>query len=120
VKFTPDHGRIALSAKLAEDRSCVISVEDNGIGMNEVDITIALQPFGHSSSSLNRGQDGAGLGLPLAKSLVEVHGGKLEIVSARNSGTTIKIILPADRVKYVAAADRPGAINAPVRLVATA
>jgi PAS domain S-box-containing protein len=120
VKFTPDHGRIALSAKLAEDRSCVISVEDNGIGMNEVDITIALQPFGHSSSSLNRGQDGAGLGLPLAKSLVEVHGGKLEIISARNSGTTIKIILPADRVKYVAAADRPGAINAPVRLVATA
>jgi PAS domain S-box-containing protein len=121
VKFTPDHGRIALSARLAEDRSCIIEVEDNGIGMNDSDIAIALQPFGHSSnSSLNRGQDGAGLGLPLAKSLVEVHGGKLEIVSARNSGTTIRIILPADRVKYVAAADRPGAINAPVRLVATA
>ena len=118
VKFTPDHGRINLSARLAEDRSCIITVEDNGIGMNEVDIAIALQPFGHSSNTLNRGQDGAGLGLPLAKSLTEVHGGKLEIISARHSGTTVRIILPADRVKYVAAADRPGAINAPIRLAA--
>lgn len=117
VKFTPDHGRIALSAHLAEDRSCVISVEDNGIGMNEADIAIALQPFGHSSNTLNRG-DGAGLGLPLAKSLTELHGGRLEIASARHSGTTVRIILPADRVKYVAAADRPGAINAPMRLAA--
>jgi PAS domain S-box-containing protein len=120
VKFTPDHGKISLSAKLTEERACVISVEDNGIGMNEVDIAIALQPFGHSSNSLNRGQDGAGLGLPLAKSLVEVHGGTLEIASARNSGTTIRITLPADRVKYVAAADRPGLVNAPVRLIASA
>jgi PAS domain S-box-containing protein len=123
VKFTPDHGRIALSARLAEDRSCVINVEDNGIGMNEADIAIALQPFGHSSNTLNRGQDGAGLGLPLAKSLIEAHGGTLEIISARHSGTTVRITLPADRVKYVAAADRPGATNSapaqtPVRLVA--
>jgi len=120
VKFTPDHGRIALSARLVEDRSCVIAVEDNGIGMSEADIATARQPFGRSSQDLNRGQDGAGLGLPLANSLVELHGGRLEIASARHSGTTIRIILPADRVKYVPAADRPGAINAPMRLVATA
>jgi PAS domain S-box-containing protein len=117
VKFTPDHGRIALSARLAEDRSCVISVEDNGIGMSEGDIATALQPFGRSSQDLNRGQDGAGLGLPLANSLIELHGGRLEITSARHAGTTVRIILPADRVKYVPAADRPGALNSPVRLV---
>jgi PAS domain S-box-containing protein len=123
VKFTPDHGRIALSAGLTEDRSCVISVEDNGIGMNDADIAIALQPFGHSSNDLNRGQDGAGLGLPLAKALTETHGGRLEITSARNAGTTIRIFLPADRVKYVPAADRPGtatAASTPIRLVAKA
>jgi PAS domain S-box-containing protein len=120
VKFTPDHGRISLSARLAEERTCVISVEDNGIGMSEADIATALQPFGQTSNDLNRGQDGAGLGLPLAKSLTELHGGTLEIVSARDSGTTVKIILPADRVKYVPASDRPGAANAPIRLVATA
>ena len=120
VKFTPDHGRIALSAQMTEDRACIISVEDNGIGMSEADIAAALQPFGHSSNDLNRGLEGAGLGLPLAKSLIELHGGTLEIISARHAGTTIKIILPADRVKYVPASDRPGAINAPIRLVATA
>lgn len=120
VKFTPDHGRIALSAQMTEDRACIISVEDNGIGMSEADIATALQPFGHSSNDLNRGLEGAGLGLPLAKSLIELHGGTLEIISARHAGTTIKIILPADRVKYVPASDRPGATNAPIRLVATA
>jgi PAS domain S-box-containing protein len=120
VKFTPDHGRIALSAKMTEDRACVILVEDNGIGMSDADIAAALQPFGHSSNDLNRGLDGAGLGLPLAKSLVELHGGRLEIASARHAGTTVKIILPADRVKHVPAADRPGMSNAPIRLVATA
>ena len=123
VKFTPDHGKISLSARLAEDRSCIISVEDNGIGMSEADIAAALQPFGQTSQDLNRGQDGPGLGLPLAKSLTEVHGGRLEIDSVRHTGTTVRIILPADRVKYVAAADRPaGATSAPpqapVRLVA--
>jgi PAS domain S-box-containing protein len=124
VKFTPDHGRIALSAQLTEERACIISVEDNGIGMSEADMATALQPFGRGNNDLNRGLDGAGLGLPLAKSLVELHGGKLEITSARHSGTTIRIILPADRVKYVPAADRPATssvpTNTPIRLVATA
>jgi PAS domain S-box-containing protein len=120
VKFTPDHGRIALSASLTEDRACIIHIEDNGIGMSEADIATALLPFGHGSNDLNRGQDGAGLGLPLAKSLVALHGGTLEITSARHAGTTVRIILPADRVKYVPAADRPGMTNAPIRLVATA
>jgi hypothetical protein len=44
----------------------------------------------------------------------------LEVASARHAGTTVRIVLPADRVKHVPAADRPGAINAPIRLVATA
>jgi PAS domain S-box-containing protein len=120
VKFTPDHGKIALRAYLAEDRACVINVQDNGIGMSDADVTNALQPFGKAGPGLLRGDDGAGLGLPLAKALVELHGGKLEITSARDVGTLVRIILPPDRVKYVSAADRPGASQAPIRLVATA
>jgi len=122
VKFTPDHGRIALSARLTPERACIINVEDNGIGMSAADIATALQPFGQSSQDLNRGQDGAGLGLPLAKSLVEIHGGTLEIISTRHVGTTIRITLPADRVKYVPLADRPTGVEAeaPVRLAASA
>jgi PAS domain S-box-containing protein len=120
IKFTPDHGKIALRAHLAEDRSCVINVQDNGIGMSEADIAIALQPFGKAGPDLMRGDDGAGLGLPLAKALVELHGGRLEITSARDLGTLVRIILPPDRVKYVSAADRPNLTGAPVRLVASA
>ena len=120
VKFTPDHGKIVLAARMTEERACVISIEDTGIGMSEGDIATAMQPFGQTSNDLNRGLDGAGLGLPLAKSLVELHGGRLEIESARHHGTTVRIVLPADRVKYVPAADRPttGPAAAPVRLVA--
>ncbi|HEY4162390.1 MAG TPA: HAMP domain-containing sensor histidine kinase, partial [Dongiaceae bacterium] len=109
VKFTPDRGRIVLSAKLTEQRECVIVIDDNGIGMSEADIATALQPFGLTSNELDRGQDGAGLGLPMAKSLVELHGGRLEISSIRHAGTRVCIILPADRVKYVPVADRPAA-----------
>jgi PAS domain S-box-containing protein len=118
IKFTPDHGKIALRAHLAEDRSCVINVQDNGIGMSDADIANALQPFGKAGHNLLRGDDGAGLGLPLAKALVELHGGILEITSARDVGTLVRITLPPDRVKYVSAADRPSA-SAPIRLVAT-
>jgi signal transduction histidine kinase len=124
IKFTPDHGRIALSAKLTEERACVINVEDSGIGMTAADITTALQPFGQTSQDLQRGQDGAGLGLPLAKSLVEIHGGTLEVASTRHVGTTVRITFPADRVKYVPLADRPSdqasaAPVPPIRLVAS-
>jgi PAS domain S-box-containing protein len=117
VRFTPDHGKIAISASLDEERCCTISVQDNGIGMSDSDIAIALQPFGKAGPSLLRGDDGAGLGLPLAKALVEAHGGTLEITSARDVGTLVRITLPRDRVKYVAAADRPGS-TAAIRLVA--
>jgi len=117
IKFTPDHGKIALRAYLAEDRSCIINVQDNGIGMSDADVAIALQPFGKAGPNLLRGDDGAGLGLPLAKALVELHGGTLEITSGRDLGTLVRIILPPDRVKYVSAADRPNLIGAPVRLV---
>ncbi|HVT54345.1 MAG TPA: ATP-binding protein, partial [Dongiaceae bacterium] len=125
VKFTPDHGRVALSARLTPERACIISVEDNGIGMSPADIATALQPFGQTSQDLQRGQDGAGLGLPLAKSLVELHGGTLEITSTRHVGTVVRITLPSDRVKYVPLADRPKDKNAapsstPIRLIASA
>jgi PAS domain S-box-containing protein len=125
VKFTPDHGRIALSARLTAERACVISVEDSGIGMSAADIATALQPFGQTSQNLHRGQDGAGLGLPLAKSLVEIHGGTLEIASTPHVGTTVRMTFPPDRVKYVAMADhpaeKPSAETAPaIRLAASA
>jgi signal transduction histidine kinase len=111
VKFTADHGKVRIYAELAEDRRCVINVQDDGIGMTEAEITVALQPFGQANTALNRSTEGAGLGLPIAKSLVEIHGGELAIHSSRGMGTLVQVIFPADRVKYVSASERPTALR---------
>ena len=62
--------------------------------MSAEDITIALTPFGQVDNRLARRYDGTGLGLPLAKELVELHHGALVINSERGAGTTISVILP--------------------------
>lgn len=116
VKFTPDHGKVRIYAELTEDRRCVINVQDDGIGMTEAEISVALQPFGQANTALNRSTDGAGLGLPIAKSLVEIHGGHLAIHSSRSMGTLVQVTFPADRVKYVGGSERPSPPS-PLRLV---
>jgi two-component system cell cycle sensor histidine kinase PleC len=79
-----------------------LSVSDTGIGMSADDQQIALAPFGQVDSSLARRYEGTGLGLPLSKALVELHGGRLEIDSAPDAGTTVHVVLPADRVDAAA------------------
>lgn len=97
VKFTPAGGRVTLSASIEND-GAVIAVEDTGIGMKEEDIAIALEPFRQIDGPQNRRFVGTGLGLPLAKALVELHGGRLDIQSAPAAGTTVRIRLPAERI----------------------
>lgn len=98
VKFTPDEGRVTLRFKLAPGGELVISVSDTGIGMSPDEITIALEPFGQVDSALAKRYEGTGIGLPLAKRLVELHGGMVAIESIRDVGTTVSIHLPAYRV----------------------
>jgi signal transduction histidine kinase len=97
VKFTEAGGRVGVSAVVEED-GIVLSVEDNGIGMKREDIEIALLPFRQIDGTLTRRFDGTGLGLPLAKALVELHGGRLEIESAPAIGTTVRVHLPRERL----------------------
>jgi two-component system cell cycle sensor histidine kinase PleC len=66
--------------------------------MDAAGIEQALKPFGQVDSGLSRKFEGTGLGLPLAKSLVELHGGTLAIVSAQGAGTVVSVVLPAWRV----------------------
>jgi signal transduction histidine kinase len=75
-----------------------ISVADTGIGIAPEDIEKAFAPFGQIESSLSTKTQGTGLGLPLAQSLVALHGGTLTLDSAPGEGTTVTIRLPADRV----------------------
>jgi protein-histidine pros-kinase len=108
VKFTPAGGRVMVSASIEAD-GAVIAVEDTGIGMKEEDIAIALEPFRQIDGGLTRRFDGTGLGLPLAKALVELHGGRLEIQSAPAAGTTVRIRLPSERIMdaRLSATERP-------------
>jgi len=98
VKFTPVGGRIALSARTTADGGIVLAVIDTGIGMKPEEIPIALQPFRQIDSALNRRYEGTGLGLPLARTLVELHDGILNISSTPGQGTTVTVVLPATRV----------------------
>ncbi|MGE0226230.1 MAG: ATP-binding protein [Acetobacteraceae bacterium] len=98
VKFTPENGRIAVSVTSAGDDGLVLSVADTGIGMTEAEMALALEPFGQVDSTLSRAAEGTGLGLPLAQRLIELHGGQLRLHSVKGQGTTVEVVIPADRV----------------------
>ena len=104
VKFTPEGGRIELKAETDDAGRLAVSVIDSGIGMDEQDIPKALAPFWQVDSDLSRKYEGTGLGLPLTKALVELHGGTLTIASEVDVGTTVTVLLPASRVRKRSAA----------------
>jgi len=72
----------------------MLRVSDNGIGMAAEDIPVALAPFGQVDSRLARRYEGTGLGLPLTKVLIELHGGSIAIDSAPGKGTAVTVMLP--------------------------
>lgn len=95
VKFTPAGGRVLLRATSDRDDMVHICVEDTGIGMSPSDIETALKPFGQVDISVTRRHKGTGLGVPIAKNLVELHNGTFKIDSIPGKGTRICIMLPA-------------------------
>ncbi len=98
IKFTPAGGRVTLAANMDDDERFVIRVSDTGIGMAPEDIPKALSPFGQLESTRARRYPGTGLGLPLSKALIELHGGELRIESEAGKGTSVIVTLPAARV----------------------
>ena len=93
IKFTPAGGRVTVSGK-ADEAELRIRIRDTGIGISAQDIPLVLQPFYRVNSVLDGKHQGAGLGLPFAKSVVELHGGTLQIESELGSGTTVTVRLP--------------------------
>jgi signal transduction histidine kinase len=98
VKFTPDEGFVRVAVLFTADGSLAFAVADTGIGMTGEEIAAARQPFRQIDSSLARRYEGTGLGLPLAESLMALHGGALEIISEINVGTKVVATFPAGRV----------------------
>ncbi|WPZ32410.1 PAS-domain containing protein [Thalassobaculum sp. OXR-137] len=97
AKFTMADGRVTIEAEIDGD-GLQIRVCDTGIGIHPRDIDIVLRPFEQVDSALSRKYEGIGLGLPLSKSFVELHGGSLEIQSELGIGTTAIVRLPTVRI----------------------
>ena len=102
VKFTLPDGQVTVSARRVP-QGVLIAVADTGIGIASEEIEHVLQPFYQVDSALTRHHAGTGLGLPLAKQLVELHGGSLTLESSQNLGTTVSLLLPAGRILEKAA-----------------
>jgi two-component system cell cycle sensor histidine kinase PleC len=94
VKFTPPGGSVRVSAKASDDDGAIISVHDTGVGMTDEEVRLSLTPFAQVDASHSRWREGAGLGLPIAKALVQLHGGKLKVNSSKSIGTEVIVTLP--------------------------
>ena len=99
IKFTPSGGRVSVSVTLQADGQLGLTVADSGIGIAADDLDRIFEPFTQVDSSLSRRHAGTGLGLPLARSFVELHGGTIAIASRPNAGTSATVRLPAFRVQ---------------------
>jgi signal transduction histidine kinase len=97
IKFTPAGGSVRIVCRVDGDDGLILEVIDTGIGISPADIERALQPFEQIDSSLHRKYQGTGLGLPLARSMCQLHGGRLEIESAAGRGTTVTVRFPPER-----------------------
>ncbi|MGV8996345.1 MAG: ATP-binding protein [Parvibaculaceae bacterium] len=97
IKFTPAGGRITLAARENEQGGLELRVIDTGIGIPEDKLEKVLEPFEQVENSFTRTRAGTGLGLPLTKAMVEVHGGSLVISSVLGEGTCVCVTLPPER-----------------------
>jgi signal transduction histidine kinase len=103
VKFTEPRGRIQVDSVLHKSGDLVLSIRDTGIGIPPEQIERIFQPFEQVADHLTREHEGTGLGLPIAKALIELHGGELVLSSQPGVGTTARLRLPSHRVRSVAA-----------------
>lgn len=113
LKFTAPGGRVVVTLEAGDDRA-TFRVADDGIGMTADLLTQIFRPFAQGETSLDRSQGGLGLGLPLAKGLVELHGGRIEAVSpGPHQGSTFTIELPL--APTASAADEPSPADGTAR-----
>ncbi len=98
IKFSNPGGKVVIKIWCGMASGHVFQIIDTGIGITRDDIPRALAKFGQVDSNLNRKYEGAGLGLPLTKGLVELHGGCLDLQSDLGVGTTVTVRFPADRI----------------------
>ena len=104
IKFTPVGGSVRVSGAALGCGGYAVTVQDSGIGMTEEEIAEALTPFGQVENKMTATHNGTGLGLPLAKAMLELHDGTLAISSMPGHGTRIVLNFPASRIRRVRSA----------------
>jgi two-component system, cell cycle sensor histidine kinase PleC len=98
IKFTPQGGEVWLKVGWTASGGQYLSVKDTGSGIAEDEIPIVLASFGQGSNSIKSAEQGAGLGLPIAKSLIDMHGGTFTLKSKLRIGTEVIVTFPPERV----------------------
>jgi signal transduction histidine kinase len=104
IKFTEPRGRILIESGVNGRGDLVISIKDTGIGIAPEHLERVLNPFEQVADHLTKENEGTGLGLPIARALIELHGGDLALSSELGIGTTVALRLPHERVQHVAPA----------------
>lgn len=94
IKYTPSGGCIFVNIQSIED-GVVISIKDTGAGIDEEKIDVIFERFKQVDELLTRRHEGSGIGLSLVKSLIQMHGGSIEVYSEENKGTEFVVVLPA-------------------------
>lgn len=100
IKFTLQGGSVKIEAAALPDGS-MIRIRDTGVGMSAEELRLATMPFGQVDGSRSRWREGTGLGLPIARALVQLHGGELTINSEKGKGTEIGVLLPSASIMNI-------------------
>ena len=98
VKFTPPAGEIVVKVGWTSSGGQYVSVRDTGPGIPEEEIPIVMSSFGRGSLAIKTAEQGSGLGLPIVKGLVDLHGGSFRLNSKPREGTEVIVTFPAERV----------------------
>ena len=99
VKFTQPGGTVRVAIDRAQDGGMVIVVDDSGIGIAAKDLERIFEPFVQINRSAQQQGEGTGLGLSICKSLVEMHQGRIEVSSSPGRGTTVRVVMPRERIE---------------------
>ena len=98
VKFTPQSGEITIKVGWTSSGGQYLSVKDTGPGIPEEEIPIVMSSFGRGSLAIKTAEQGSGLGLPIVKGLIDLHGGGFQLKSKPREGTEVIVTFPATRV----------------------
>jgi two-component system cell cycle sensor histidine kinase PleC len=98
IKFTPQGGRVQIKVGWTLAGGQYFAIKDNGPGIPEAEIPVIMSSFGRGSMAQKNADEGAGLGLPIVKALVELHGGQFNLRSKLREGTEVIVVFPPERV----------------------